>query len=60
MNGYVVVARHNTQRGDVKGQPVKRDGHFKVYGSRKSAQRRSWVVGTAWTEVKPINYEVTS
>lgn len=57
MNGYAVISKWNTQ-WDVKGEPVKRDGHFKIYATRKAAQRRRYSLGSNWTEVKPINYEV--
>lgn len=59
MNGWAVIAKYTTQ-WETKGEPVKRDGHFKIYATRKAADRRRYSLGSNWTEVKPIRYEVQS
>ena len=57
---YVVVYRFNTQGGGIKGQPVKRDGHYKVYGSRKAASSASYRQGRAHTEVAHISVTINN
>ena len=54
--GYMVVYAFNTQGGGIKGQPVTRDGHFKVYGTKAAADRRRYHIGSRLTRVVPVNW----
>lgn len=56
--GYVVVYKYNTKGGGIKGMPVTRHGHFKVYADRGAANRRRYEVGSGHTTVRPIHANI--
>jgi ribosomal protein L35AE/L33A len=58
--GYVVVYKFNTKGGGIKGMPVDRHGHFKVYANRQAANRRRYEIGSNYTKVSPIYANIDS
>ena len=56
--GYIVVYKFNTHGGGIKGQPVTRHGHYKVYNNWNAANRRRLYLGADYTEVRTVEVAI--